>query len=282
LRFYRIQPNSEKLCFRETHFITSQLGESPRDFNERRFISIFIKSQKNEKPHFSIKFTATLITYLMYITKLTFSCLFSANSTPPKSLMQVPSLLQEYKGCLATRKFDEAEKISKEINYFITNEINTTAFELWRFAYDLLQEAGCIEESVPVWFVAASLYKKEGDLQWMGWCVGDWYVGGMYEANITMIKRDVTMKDVVKRHVIPLMRDIKNQMLEVTSVSEKDKCEWMSHVLEFIAMSDELVDDDVAAKEAREESRVWKERLRELEEESESSEEEESETFSMQ
>ena len=69
-------------------------------------------------------------------------------------------------------------------------------------------------------------------------------------ANKWMIERDVTMKEVVKRHVIPLMHDVKNQMLEMTSVSDKDKCEYMSRVLESIAMSEELVDDDVAAMEA--------------------------------
>jgi len=207
--------------------------------------------------------------------------------------MQVPGLLQEYKGCLATRKFDEAEKINKEINYFITNEINTTGKELKDFAHDLLDEAYRFEESVPVYFAAASLFKKKGYLGWMSLCVGgDLLWRGMHLANKRMIERDVTMKDVVKRHVIPLMRDIKNQMLEVTSVSEGDKCWCMSEVLRYIAKSEELVDDDVAANKAREESRVWEGRLRELEEESESSEveegsessevEEEPETYLMQ
>ena len=81
--------------------------------------------------------------------------------------MQVPGLLQEYKGCLATRKFDEAEKINKEINDFITNEINTTGWELRSFAHDLLNEADRFEESVPVYFAAASLHKKKGSLDGM-------------------------------------------------------------------------------------------------------------------
>jgi len=188
--------------------------------------------------------------------------------------MQVLGLLQEYKGCLATRKFDEAETINKEINYFITNEINTTGWELRRFADDLLNNADRFEESIPVYFAAASLYKKEGDLVGMRLCVGDCcFVGGwrgnvggwrgIREANMGMIKRDITMKDVVKRHVIPLMHDIKNQMLEMTSESEKDKCWLMRRVLEYIAESQKLVDDDVASKETKEE------RWRELEEEPE-------------
>ena len=112
-----------------------------------------------------------------------------------------------------------------------------------RFANDLLNKADRFEESVPVWFAAASLFKKKGDLwmmsycvgggdvlrrrrylQAMPWCVSDGGWRGMHEANKRMIERDVTMKDVVKRHVIPLMHDIKNQMLEVTSVSEEVKC----------------------------------------------------------
>ena len=44
----------------------------------------------------------------------------------------------------------------------------------------------------------------------MGLRVGVRWWGGMYEANMRMIERDVTMKEVVKRHVIPLMHDVKN------------------------------------------------------------------------
>jgi len=89
----------------------------------------------------------------------------------------------------------------------------------------------------------------------------------MHGANKKMIERDVTMKEVVKRHMIPLMHDVKNQMLEMTSVREKVKCERMSSVLDSIALSEALVDDDVAAKEAREEREVWEERKRRIEEE---------------
>ena len=73
----------------------------------------------------------------------------------------------------------------------------------------------------------------------MSYCVGDYGLRGMLGANERMIARDVTMKNVVKRHVIPLMHDIKNQMLEVTSVSEEVKCRCMSRVLESIAESEE-------------------------------------------
>ena len=210
----------------------------------------------------------------MCITQLTVSCNFSETSSSLQELNQVPSLLQEYKSCLATRKFGEAKKTNKEINYLITNEINTTGEELWSFAEDLLFKADCIEESIPVSFAAASLYKKEGDLMGMSWCVGGgWGLGylggwgGMHGANKRMIERDVTMKEVVKRHMIPLMHDVKNQMLEMTSVREKVKCERMSSVLDSIALSEALVDDDVAAKEAREEREVWEERRRRIEEE---------------
>ena len=102
--------------------------------------------------------------------------------------------------------------------------------------------------------------------------VGD-YVdvwGGMHWANKRMIERDVTMKEVVKRHVIPLMHDVKSQMLEMTSVSDIDKCKYMSEVLEYIARSEGLVDDDVAAKQAWEERRrIGEQRRRRIEEERE-------------
>jgi len=47
LTICRIQPNSEKFSSRETHFITSQLGESPHDINERSLFYFFAKCQKN-------------------------------------------------------------------------------------------------------------------------------------------------------------------------------------------------------------------------------------------
>jgi len=185
----------------------------------------------------------------MRITQLTVSCNFSETSSSLQELNQVPSLLQEYKSCLATRKFDEAKKTNKDINYLITNEINATGEELLSFARVLLR-AGCIEESIPVFLAAASLFNKEGYLMGMSWCFSGG--GGMHTANWRMIARDVTMKEVVKRHVIPLMHDVKNQMLEMTSVSDKDKCfYYMSLVLGYIARSEELVDDDVAANETR-------------------------------
>jgi len=143
----------------------------------------------------------------------------------------------------------------------ITNEINTTGKEMRIFADDLVKKADCFEESIPVYFAAASLYKKEGYLSGMGSCVGGaLWEEGMHVANMGMIKRDVTMKEVVKRHVIPLMHDVKNQILEVTSVSEKDKCEKMSWVLYCIARSEALVYDGEAAAQAMKESDVWEER----------------------
>ena len=193
----------------------------------------------------------------MLIRQLTVSCNFSETSSSLQELNQVSILFQEYKSCLATRKFDEAKKINKEINDLITKKINITGRELMRFADNLLFTADCFEESIPVYFTAASLFKKEGDLMLMRRCV-DFAGWGMYKANMGMIKRDVTMKEVVKRHVIPLMHDVKNQMLEMTSVSDKDKCECISELLDSIARSEKLVHDDVAAMEAREESREWK------------------------
>ena len=185
----------------------------------------------------------------------------------------MPNLVQDYKHCLSTRKFDEAKRNNKEINYFIANMINTTGYELWRFADDLMMNAGRFEESIPIYFAAASLYKKERDLREMSWCVGGGYEDdgkrdgsrvwkGMHGANVKMIERDGTMKEVVKHHVIPLMHNVKEQMLELTSVSDKDKYWWVSWVLEYIALSEELLDDDKAAEETMKECEAWKERYR--------------------
>ena len=148
------------------------------------------------------------------------------------------------------------KKRKTEINYLITNGINATGQELRIFAEDLVEKADCFEESIPVYFAAASLSAKNGELKEMRWCVGGCRTG-MQGASEGMIARDVTMKEFVKRHVIPLMHDVKNQMSEVTSVSEADKCGWMSIVLRDIVASERLVDDNEAALEARKESDAW-------------------------
>ena len=113
---------------------------------------------------------------------------------------------QKYKIFLATRNFAEAKNTNKVIQSLITNGINTTGDELRRFATELL-EADRYEESIPVYFAAAFLYTKE-DWWGMWYCVGgDGHEpGGILGANVKMIKRDVTIKQVVKHHVIPLMQ----------------------------------------------------------------------------
>jgi len=148
------------------------------------------------------------------------------------------------------------------VNYLITHETITTGDELRRFVDDLLIEAGRFAKSIPVFLAAASLFEKEGDLNGMSLRVGGVWWGGMHGANKRMIERDVTMKEVVKHHVIPLMQDFKNQMLEVTSVREEDKCKWMSRVLSFIAMSKNLVDDNEVAEEVWKETEVWEDMWR--------------------
>jgi len=90
-------------------------------------------------------------------------------------------------------------------------------------------------------------------------------VDGMLGASKKMIARDVTMEEIVNRHVIPLMHDVKKQMLETISKSPEDKFSNMSSVLSYIAWSEELVDDDEAALEARKEREVWEERKRRIE-----------------
>jgi len=176
-------------------------------------------------------------------------CQFADDFTSPANLNQVQTLLEKYKSCLATRKLDEAKKTSEGINSVITNGMNTTGMELLSFAQDQLKNGRC-EESIPVFFAAASMFHKEGDLMRMSCCLG---AKGIQGANTKIIKCDATMKDVVKRHVIPLMHDVRNLMLQVTTASEKDKSWWMGQVLEYIAYSAQLVDDHEAAKRAREE-----------------------------
>ena len=194
-----------------------------------------------------------VIVYLLQ--NFTFACNFAVDSTPMSNLNQTPGLLQEYSRYLASKELDEAKKAIKEINDLITSEINA-GWELRRFADDLLRKDGCSEKSIPVYIAAASLFKKQGDLMWMSWCVGGgWKKTGIHAANVKMIERDVTMKQVVKYHVIPIMHGVKNQLLEVTSVSENVKSEGMSLVLEYIARSEELVHEDKAEEVEMKESK---------------------------
>ena len=217
-------------------------------------------SKKLTNPNFTIyHYNINRLFYVLY--KTYFVCHFLDYYATPENFSQVPNFLQEYKRCLANKKFDEAKKTNKEINCLITNEIKTTGWELMSFAEDLVRKADRFEESIPVYFAAASLFKKEGNSVRMSECVGDDEWGeGIHGANMRIVQRDVTMKEVVKYHVIPLMHDVKKQMLEVTSVSEKDKCWAMMLVHEAIAWSEKLVDDDQAAKKALKESRAWEEK----------------------
>jgi len=75
----------------------------------------------------------------------------------------------------------------------ITNGINTTGRELERFTLDLVINAWCFEESIPVYFAAAFLFRKKGDLEGRSECVGDAGFGGWRTGvNESKIKLDVT------------------------------------------------------------------------------------------
>jgi len=87
-------------------------------------------------------------------------------------------------------------------------------------------------------------------------------VDGMYGASKKMIARDVTMEEVVNRRVIPLMHDVKKQMLETISKSPEDKFSNMSGAL--VHRLERRIDDE-AALEARKEREVWEERKRRIE-----------------
>ena len=217
--------------------------------------------------YFNSDFPVALQIYSMQITQFTIYFDFAANSTFPRSLSQVPCLLQEYRRYLATKNFDDAKKTNKEINYLITRGIYSGESELVSFANDLLLKDNRCEECISVYCAAASLYKTEGYLGRMALCVGGGGLlgrDGIHRANKMMIERDITLKKVVKCHVIPLMHDIKSLMLEVPSASEEDICWWMVYVLEYISASEELVDDDEAAKAAMKERETWQKRWRQI------------------
>jgi len=172
-------------------------------------------------------------------------------------LSEVPGLLQHYKGCLADRKLDEAKNTIKKLNFLIASEFNTPGNELNSFAEDLLQSDRC-EEAIAVFFVAISLFKEKEYLWGMSECLGG-YGRGIHEANSRMINYDITMKEVVKYHVIPIMHDFKNQMLEMTAVNEEDNDGAISWALGCIAWSEGLVYDDETANETYKERGAWNE-----------------------
>jgi len=62
------------------------------------------------------------------------------------------------------------------------------------------------------------------------------------------ISNDVTMTEVVKKHVISFMLEIMERMKHVTSVDKGKRCELVVQAVRKFANSEELIGDDDAAK----------------------------------
>lgn len=157
-------------------------------------------------------------------------------------LDQVPSLNKKYSHWLETGKWDEAKQTLVRITCLITEEINAAGSDLQSLG-DLVRRKDC-HEAILLYFASASSWKSVGTLRGMKACVEK-----LWEVNKTMVERSHRAKGLVKYHVIPLMHDIKEDMLLVPEKNKEEKCEFEVKAFHCIAKSYIMVDEQSTAEE---------------------------------
>ncbi|XP_078493405.1 uncharacterized protein LOC144748823 [Ciona intestinalis] len=134
---------------------------------------------------------------------------------------------------------EEAIRIKGQLKTLIKEKFQTTPNEIKTFA-DTIRGEGRDMEAILFYQIAAEFYgnqSKAGLVRIMDCTLG---IGHSIKA---MLSRDEELKPIVRTHVIPLMRDMREMIRRSDDVSEEDRCLQEVYCLYWIEYSEYLVGD---------------------------------------
>ncbi|XP_078493410.1 uncharacterized protein LOC144748827 [Ciona intestinalis] len=134
---------------------------------------------------------------------------------------------------------EEAIRIKEQLKTLIKEKFQTTANEIETFA-DTIRGEGRDMEAILFYQIAAEFYGNQSKAGLVGITNCAW---GIQESIKAMLSHDEGLKPIVRTHVIPLMRDMREMIRRSDDVSEEDRClqeVWCLHRIEY---SEYLVGD---------------------------------------
>jgi len=192
-------------------------------------------------------------------------CLPSDPRTTPPRIRKVLDLLLECERVLKNGTRKEVQLILGDLTDAIVKEFNSTAVELFAFAEQLRYSTKRYLRSIAIFGTAIVASRRETDkekvLQEAEMSAIDLFLAdktdggglkivqrywtiarGLCGASVSMVAENGEAKSTVQLHVIPLMRDVKDDM-EKTACKDESKCMLVAWVIGFIASCEGLVGD---------------------------------------
>nr|XP_026692798.1 uncharacterized protein LOC108949958 [Ciona intestinalis] len=171
------------------------------------------------------------------------------------------NLVNSYRCCMLVGETEEAIQIKEQLMTILKDKFETTANEIKTFA-DTIRGEGRDMEAILFYQIAAEFYRNQTKACLVGISDCAW---GMKESIRALLSRDKGLKPIVRTHVIPLMRDMREIIRRSDDVSEEERCLQEVECLCQIGVSEYLVGDlDVSEKTLKEAiaimQRVFKEK----------------------
>ncbi|XP_078493382.1 uncharacterized protein LOC144748814 [Ciona intestinalis] len=166
-------------------------------------------------------------------------------------------LVNHYRCCMLVGETEEAIRIKEQLKTLIKEKFQTTPNEIKTFA-DTIRGEGRDMEAILFYQIAAEFYGNQSKAGLVGikYCAL-----GIGESIMAMLSRDKELKPIVRTHVIPLMRDMREMIRRSDDVSEEDRCLEEVCCLHRIEYSEYLVGDRINCESTVEEAIVIMERV---------------------
>lgn len=210
----------------------------------------FVLMNKHHLPVTILSNKPLLLKGAEQVFNLTTNFCFADRTNLPESVRNAPDLVKNYKLCLESGNTDKARRLLTDISRLVFSEVDTTAKEM-RKAGDKFRNVKRYLDSIPFLFASVSLDKRDEDgkrlLEEMKWCI--WR---MSEVSKGMSAGDVSLQRVVKSHLIPLMREIMEDMKN-TEEDEEAKVDEIIWALRWISESEAAINEFQSAEAAHNE-----------------------------
>ncbi|XP_078482098.1 uncharacterized protein LOC144743093 [Ciona intestinalis] len=130
------------------------------------------------------------------------------------------SLVNHYQCCMLVEEAEEAIRTKDQLKQFLKDKSQTTPNEIKTYA-DTIRGKGRDMEAILFYQIAAEFYGSKSKAGLVGIMKCVIWIRDSIEA---MLSRDEELKPIVRTHVIPLMRDMREMIRRSDDVSEEDRC----------------------------------------------------------
>ncbi|XP_078491196.1 uncharacterized protein LOC108950821 [Ciona intestinalis] len=142
------------------------------------------------------------------------------------AVIESKHLVDHYRCCMLAGETEEAIRIKEQLKILLEEKFQTTPNEIKTFAHTIRGE-GRGMEAILFYQIAAEFYGNQSKAGLVGIknCAG-----GIKNSIKTLVSRDEELKPIIRTHVIPLMRDMREMIRRSDDVSEEVYC---LHYIEF-------------------------------------------------